>query len=188
MFDEMLTEFETMKAELLKRQVELSVSIRPKFHEAFALIFKRHPKLENITFTAYTPYFNDGDECVYSVNEPEMSACGIEDIESYSAGTIAKAAEFQRTGVVPAEVKSDYSRWASSRYDSPETYLRSTAAEYLKLDASELEELGAIAGDFPAVQAILEAVPEEVMKGMFGDHVKVVITADAVEVDEYDHD
>lgn len=31
-------------------------------------IFEEHPLVEEWSFTAYTPYFNDGDTCVYQVN------------------------------------------------------------------------------------------------------------------------
>jgi hypothetical protein len=28
-------------------------------------IFERHPKLQSVSWRQYTPYFNDGDECVF---------------------------------------------------------------------------------------------------------------------------
>jgi hypothetical protein len=35
---------------------------------AFKELFDKHPKLESVTWTQYTPHFNDGDACVFSVN------------------------------------------------------------------------------------------------------------------------
>lgn len=31
-------------------------------------LFEKHPKLESFSWSQYTPYFNDGDECIFSVN------------------------------------------------------------------------------------------------------------------------
>lgn len=37
-------------------------------HPLFASVFDQHPKLESFSWNQYTPYFNDGDECVFRVN------------------------------------------------------------------------------------------------------------------------
>lgn len=37
--------------------------------QAFKEYFIKHPDVDNIRFTAYTPYFNDGEACYYSVGE-----------------------------------------------------------------------------------------------------------------------
>lgn len=188
MFDDLLTEYNALEAELEKRRAELSVSLRPKFQAAFTAFFERFPKLEEINFTAYTPYFNDGDECIYSVNEPYMTACGISEIDEYTAGSVANAAEFLATGKIPAKVQSAYDSWANRNYKSAEAYLRAGSADYLDLPADDLAELTKIVAIYPEVQKIIGGVPDDVMKGMFGDHVKIVINRDGAEAEEYDHD
>lgn len=44
-----------------------------KAREAFGHVFKdflaKHPAVKAIYWTQYTPYFNDGDECMFSINE-----------------------------------------------------------------------------------------------------------------------
>lgn len=188
MLDELLSGYNALEAELLERKRHLSETLRPKFQEAFTQFFERHPKLEAIKFTAYTPYFNDGEECVYSVNEAELSAFGMDDIESYSAGNIADAADFIATGKVPDSVQESYSRWASSRYPTAEAYLRATVGRYIDLGPDSLSVLGAIAAEYPAIQGIINSVPDDVIKGVFGDHKEITITRDGVEVEDYDHD
>jgi hypothetical protein len=37
--------------------------------DAFKDIFERFPELEMIWWTQYTPYFNDGDTCVFGVHD-----------------------------------------------------------------------------------------------------------------------
>jgi len=42
--------------------------------EVFKEFFDKHPSAESISWTQYTPYFNDGDPCYFSVNEMELNA------------------------------------------------------------------------------------------------------------------
>lgn len=35
--------------------------------QAFKEYFEKHTNIDNIKFTAYTPYFNDGEACYYMV-------------------------------------------------------------------------------------------------------------------------
>lgn len=37
--------------------------------EAFKEIFEKYPQIKSIIWTQYTPYFNDGDSCVFGVND-----------------------------------------------------------------------------------------------------------------------
>jgi hypothetical protein len=39
--------------------------------ERFQLFFNEHPEVRAIYWTQYTPYFNDGEACVFGVNEFE---------------------------------------------------------------------------------------------------------------------
>lgn len=43
------------------------------FIESFAPIWEKYPTLKSFNFCAYTPYFNDGDVCTYSVHNDEYS-------------------------------------------------------------------------------------------------------------------
>jgi hypothetical protein len=38
----------------------------------FKSIFEAHPELVSFSWTQYTPYFNDGDACYFSVHEPDQ--------------------------------------------------------------------------------------------------------------------
>jgi len=41
--------------------------------EAFKDFFQKHPSVETITWTQYTPYFNDGDACYFHVHEFQIN-------------------------------------------------------------------------------------------------------------------
>lgn len=54
---------------------------RSFFEKGAAELFEQNPDLESFGWTAYTPYFMDGDTCTFSVNcdEPDINGeCGYE--------------------------------------------------------------------------------------------------------------
>lgn len=60
--DGLVAELEAVKKEYQARgQVVLK--------EAFAEFFVKHPKVKMITWTQYTPYFNDGDTCEFRTGD-----------------------------------------------------------------------------------------------------------------------
>lgn len=58
--------------ELVKKYKEtkkiMMEELRQAFTEESKALFDEIPQMGSFSFTAYTPYFNDGDECTYSVN------------------------------------------------------------------------------------------------------------------------
>ncbi len=49
--------------------------------DAFKEVFDSHPRLRSVVWSQYTPYFNDGDPCYFSVHEFDVRVEGIEDEE-----------------------------------------------------------------------------------------------------------
>jgi hypothetical protein len=50
--------------------------------EAFKELFDKHPRLESVTWVQYTPYFNDGDPCYFSVHDFDASISEPEETET----------------------------------------------------------------------------------------------------------
>jgi hypothetical protein len=55
----------------LQRQLDekLKTFSKEAFTEALAPFFAANPRVDSVTWTQYTPYFNDGDTCYFRVNE-----------------------------------------------------------------------------------------------------------------------
>lgn len=51
-----------------KRKEELVEQVRSSISLVFADLLKESTLIESISWTQYTPYFNDGDSCEFSVN------------------------------------------------------------------------------------------------------------------------
>lgn len=51
---------------------EAQKQAKAAFEAGAAEIFAKHPKLESFSWRQYTPYFNDGDTCYFSVRNDEV--------------------------------------------------------------------------------------------------------------------
>lgn len=54
-----------------KKKQALYAKLRPNLFEVFRPVFNKHinKKLDNFSWSQYSPYFNDGDECIFGVHE-----------------------------------------------------------------------------------------------------------------------
>ena len=78
--------------------------------EEFKTFFDQVPEIKTIKWSQYTPYFNDGDECVFGVNEPVFSNCEDTNLVSswgeYDGDENDGMFVFQGTWGLPDEFKS----------------------------------------------------------------------------------
>lgn len=149
-------------------QEEFKKKAQESFKLVLAQVFKDVPELVCIAWTQYTPYFNDGDSCEFSVSDVHfVTEQTIKDYDDTVEGDYA-----------------DMVKWATEQepYDLNEasiTLYHRDAKQGLTLDQfTSLKLLGKyIGGDL-----------EDVLHSMFGDHVSVMVTRDSIEVNEYDHE
>lgn len=130
------------------------------FTEGFAPFFAANPQVEGVTWTQYTPYFNDGDACEFSVHEP----CLI--LNEQTARVINPDGDFD-----------EYDADDFSGYGNPRRF----ESWDLRETTFNLEKIG--------FDAVWSQIPSEVFESVFGDHVEVRIMRDGtVTVEEYSHD
>lgn len=65
-------EFAEIKREIKRLQEEAKSRAKTVFDEKIKEVFEAHPKLESFSWTAYTPYFNDGDTCEFGVYHDDL--------------------------------------------------------------------------------------------------------------------
>jgi len=53
------------------------------FKPFFEALFKKHKDIQVVKWTQYTPHFNDGDACTFSVNDPEVSVKSVTPEDMY---------------------------------------------------------------------------------------------------------
>lgn len=141
---------ELMAAVSAKRE-ELTQQVQNVLKEGLQQFMRDHSEIKALTWCQYTPYFNDGDECVFRVGEISFSTepQNLEDIDRE---------------VFWGEEGED---WYS--YDHPDTVSKET---------------------FDAFRALIKVLndSEEDLEVALGNHVKVLVTADGIEIEEFEHD
>lgn len=191
--------------------------------EAFReFLGKYNEVVENVYWTQYTPYFNDGEACEFSVHDAfillkdDEDACDYEgsslyseddivnlkskitDIEAWEKDPMAAARKHQ------AEYMKRYNRdpfsYDGGRYGNnktpeekmaewkPHYATKETYQEELETAEYILSKYPNLKVDFEEIKRMINGLDEDLMKAMFGDHVKVVVSVDGIEVEEYDHD
>lgn len=171
---EMLEQVKKRISEINKQKEELVSQLRTDFAPMLKPLFeKSNGKIESIGWIQYTPYFNDGDECEFSVHTEmdygiRVNGECFDDSEFFKNSTYGLEKYLEKDG--------SYEEWIN-KY--PEDALNPENKE---------EELF-LYGLLLEFQEILSSIDEEFFKDLFGDHVEVTVFADGrVETEEYDHD
>ena len=151
---------------LQTRMNELQEEMKTEFKEVFTgetkELFEKYSWLKEISWTQYTPYFNDGDACEFYVNDD----CAVNGCTSYGKEPYAEA-------------------WSSILFEDD-----GEAAEFAETVkgndslATEFEEVQTKASELVGFLSS----NDEIAMAMFGDHAKVSVQADGVYVEELEHD
>lgn len=130
-----------------EKKKALVAELQKDFPSIFKPIFDKSKLINSIGWTQYTPYFNDGEECIFSVNNGDLYINGYD------------------------EYDTKWYSWSWGKEDAP--------------DGVNKEEC-AIINEF---KEVLQSIPDEFYKDLFGDHAKVTINrGGTIETDEYEHD
>lgn len=120
--------------------------------------------IRSFSWTQYTPYFNDGDACVFRVNVWHGEGIYINGVNSYGE---SEDEDGDLIPDLPGRPNEDL--YATD----PEEYARQRLV---------FEE------PFRKLGSFIEQWQEEDLLFMFGDHAIVTVTKDGIETDDYQHD
>lgn len=65
-----------------EKKKALTEELRKEFPALFAPIFADSKRIESFAWTQYTPYFNDGDECVFGVRQDDLEINGEDEYDA----------------------------------------------------------------------------------------------------------
>jgi hypothetical protein len=165
-YQQVLGELEQLKKDYMKKVREEG---EKALKGAFQSFFEQHPEIEAVAWNQYTPYFNDGDACVFHVRELNFrfkgtsdesynQFCWGDDHPWYTAWGLGSAAEGRYVEKLPDEVRKLVIDGA--------TKVQAGAKEF----ASTLNK------------------HEDLFEMTFGDHVTVIATPDKFTVNDCSHD
>jgi hypothetical protein len=118
-----------------------------------------------VRWMQYTPYFNDGEPCEFSVYEPEIYF--PDHPKGYGGDWVESCAFYE-----------------SVDYDRTKAYGDPTRATFTYKDAQQ----EASHKVFRAFSLAIQQDLQEVMREAFGDHVSVTYEGGQFTVEDYDHD
>ena len=151
--NKVLTDYEEMMN-------KVQATLQEKMKDIFTAFFNTHPNVKTIHWTQYAPHFNDGAECVFSVNEPYFTTLEHDELTDRSD------AWGEDEGVIETR------KWDSEK------------SKYVDNDIAP-----ALIADMNTLSNILQSDANEgVMRAMFDTHVWVKAHRDGFEIEDFDHD
>lgn len=158
-----------------KTKKELVEKLRPDFKELFTPFLEKYPQVTHLKWNQYTPYFNDGESCTFSVNDL-FGFLGTEEEDDYEGSLpdyyVEQVAEYRTTGI-----NSAWSEWTKTRVVEKNAEYPEDISVSLQMDK-----------DFDALVKAFDQIPDDIMLELFGDHTEITVTREGLDVEEYSHD
>lgn len=146
------------------------------------------PNVIEFGWTQYTPHFNDGDVCEFSVGEPWIRTVDDEDVDDIydlevrgTHPTLGDHSYVERDKT-PEEIEEERRQRATPSYPNP--YIPTYTWDRVEREPKYPETLERA----KALSKIQHSKYEWGMKATFGDHAQVTVTRDGIRVDEYSHE
>jgi hypothetical protein len=154
-----LKEKQSQISDIKKQVLDLSSGI---FEDFYKYIFEKYPTLESFGWTQYTPYFNDGDTCIFSVNTDYISVNDeyVDEAKWSSEVNVINWGNWNR------ELKV-----YEGRVEEPNP-------NYDPVLTAASNEITNFLGNFD----------NDFYLSKFGDHASITVTKDGVDISDYDHD
>jgi hypothetical protein len=217
-------EYKNLQDQINDLQNQMQAKAKVLMHEAFKDFFTKYSNIvDSIFWTQFQPFFNDGEECVFSVNDTFILLKGDEDACEYEGSSlydeesisdlkehIAKWEAWEKDPMAEARKHKEFyiKRYNRNPFDPKREYrgyatkteedlMREWKPHYVSKDSCQeqlrtaeliVSKYPNLQKDFNEIKSMINGLDEDLMKAMFGDHVKVIVSADGIEVEEYDHD
>jgi hypothetical protein len=217
-------EYETLQRRIEALKEEAQGKSKTLIKEVLKAFFLKYDGVvHNVFWTQYTPYFNDGEACEFSVRDVYLTLESESDVESeddegsviYDEDDILNIKKRIETwedfrenpNTAALKYQKDYikkynrdpfdysyrswqqktvqqamAEWKPDYVSEEELRQKLVTAENLVANYSSLKV------EFNAVKKLISSIDEDVMRVMFGDHVKIVATKYGVEIENYDHE
>lgn len=132
----------------------------------------------------YTPYFNDGDVCEFSVGDPWIRTIDDEDVDDHC--------DLQINSTHPTLGHLEWRKMTDEEYALKVIEYKSRGwggtpynyGHFPKLDGAKHPDLLELAKELDVVNSCYE----NALYDAFGDHARVTVTKTGIQIDEYDHE
>lgn len=176
--DELKTKISEANERIKELKKQVQKELQAEFSGALTELFDAYPFVKSLSFTAYTPFFNDGDTCEYNVHHDNCEFNGYDEYEDEPQGEGVDVLKLARETIYVEEPNPEYDPRGGA-WGNPKTkWVKKPNPDFNPLYKEAVE----------AFREALAVVDDDNWMDMVGDHVKVTITRNGIETDEYDHD
>lgn len=193
-----MSAFDNITNKIAKQNEELNTikknymeSLQKDFHIVIKSFFEDCPLIQAVVWSQYTPYFNDGDECVFDVNVPSFITKNF-DIDDLRSSPYEYEDEDEYGCLnVPLYVENWDDDVAKYKAELSKPTVSEWAKGYYPKHIAELEQMKL---DYPDYDVKIKAFAnilsnnKDILKEIYGDHVCVYVTPNEVIIEEYSHD
>lgn len=186
-FTEIANKIEEQKKSLEEQKAKFLKDNQEVFKGMVKEFFEECPKVQAVVWDQYTPYFNDGEECVFGVNEVYFIMAGFNENELPSNMYTYEEWEYAEDEDEDAGTVFTLG-WGDGSY---EEVVADRDCSWAKERSDKLQAEAKLYPDYydkiVAFRSIINS-NEELMKGIFGDHASIHLTPTEIIVEECDHD
>jgi hypothetical protein len=176
--NEFVKKMKSLNKEVQDIRTKMVNEAKNSFKEIVKEIFNNHPSLESFAWVQYTPYFNDGDACEFSaytdsiyIND-EDDTTDINGMRRFVEEVLDKENTIQRLN--SEMIRTNYKEYYQYRIK--------------EIESANLDDLKVQLNMVKDITDVLTSMDDDTLQEVFGDHVKVVVTRDGIEIEEYEHD
>ena len=83
-FENTVNNIDKMMEEFQEFQNKMRLEMQERFNVLFKNFFEAFPMIKTVHWTHYTPYFNDGEECTFTIGEIYFTVTLYNDLEDYN--------------------------------------------------------------------------------------------------------
>ena len=202
--------FKTLNERIADALAQMKSDSQCLIEQAAQELFRAAPEIDHIFWVQYTPYFNDGEPCsfsrhdiyyvltgdveaevdgegsyLYTKQDYDTALASLEEVRKYVADPTAWFEEYKAKHKLPYNAKQEWHRpWPYTIEAAQEKVaeIEMQRAIYSAEDADRINNA------FQAFYECMALIPDDIMLAVYDDHVRVKISRNGTEVDEYRHD
>lgn len=210
MIEALKAEFEMYRAQIDVARAAMAEKSQGLIEAVIHESLQSAPQISSFFWTQYTPHFNDGEPCLFSVHELQYVLKG-EACDEYEGSYLYNSDDYNRALQALQDVKLYHSDPQAYIAHYKQAYYERTNREYthrvyppypnsIESAQQHVDEIAAqlarysdddrqrIHAAYSDVAGILALIPDDIMQNTYGDGVRVCVSASGTEIDTYYHD
>lgn len=172
-------EIEKLKNQLFKDSEKL-------FKTSCKKIFENNPDFNSFSWTQYTPYWNDGDSCEFSAHT-DYVYIDDEEEESDTHNAEVNIKELKQKEKTIKKLTSEIEKLKKQGKKDDDWEIKQNNSRIEVLNELNLEEAEKRYAFLKDIDDLFKNIDDETLERMFGDHAKVVVTKNGINVESYEH-